>query len=142
MVHSTYRAVHAMKPLTELMILGFLSTTTVYAIDATTGAPAGAADQVSTFVSLLDRFGVAVVILLYFIVRDYYRWRDDRDRMAAQNVRIEELEKMIRTSLLTCIQEANDTMKKSNIRISRLIHILKSEYPDSIGALERVEGQD
>lgn len=120
-----------MKPITEILVLSILSITTAYAVDA------ASTDHVGTLITLLDKFGVAVVILLYFVVRDYLRWKEDRERDKLHHDKIEELEKFIKTNLMNTLSRSNVCIDKNSRALNKIVHALKGEFPEIAHALER-----
>lgn len=108
--------------------LGSLIMPTKLALDvvvATAGSALWAVDaDVTSLSSLVEKFGITAALLLYFVIRDHLRSKQDlMDRQATQS-RFEALDAYVRDTLTEEIRASNEDRAKSRECLNDLAEAL------------------
>lgn len=112
-------------------------------------------DPVNTTAAMIEKFGIMTVVLAYFVVRDYFRSKQEREEKLVLIAKIEESQRWVRDTLsgqlANCTHVIHDNLKthnkfleamESNSSIHQAAHdrrIERSEDPSLSGttALEK-----
>jgi hypothetical protein len=82
----------------------------------------GPADSIA---SLVERFGVITAMLVYFLIRDYYRSKADALEKVARDQKHEELQEYIRTVLSKNLEDTVVEIKAGRKTHARLLDALE-----------------
>ena len=94
--------------------------------------------------SLIERFGVMAVLLVYFVVRDYIRYRADQKEKAEYKAYIENLQDQINGDHKALIGKQGKELNRTKQTHDVLIDTLKDYEPTeaAIKALEAARKSD
>lgn len=98
----------------------------------TAGAVAAEAetiDPVSHYAGLMERFGVMACLLLYFLLRDYFRNKADIAEKTTLLSKLNSLEEFIREKLMDKLDESVVVIKESRRTHDRLLTALEKNTP-------------
>jgi phosphate/sulfate permease len=123
-----------LRPLFEIVFAGSITAI------ATAADTAVAGNDVSVISSLVEKFGIAFAILIYFIVRDYLRYKEDRERSAAQDLKIEELNKYIREELKGVLERTDNQITADKEAFEKLVEAVKTKNEIS-QAVEMIQAE-
>jgi hypothetical protein len=97
----------------------------VLCLVSTAAAAESITQQLDPVSGIVERFGIAAGLLLYFVVRDYYRSKDDRAEHNNTDRKLDDLNTYIRDKLEALIIESKDELRESREARERLEHKLK-----------------
>lgn len=86
-------------------------------------------DAVTQYAGLIEKFGVMAVLLLYFLVRDYFRNKADEVEKVALKNKQDALEEFIREKLTDKLDDAVTTMRESKRVNKQLLTALEHKAP-------------
>lgn len=86
-------------------------------------------DPVTHYAGLLEKFGVMACLLLYFLVRDYYRNKADMAEKMVNAKKHEDLETFIREKLMTQLTDSTSSIRSNEKTHKRLLEALEHKAP-------------
>lgn len=86
-------------------------------------------EPVAYYAGVLEKFGVMAVMLLYFLVRDYLRSKNDALEKASMANKLNELENFIREKLSEKLDDAVDVMRSTKRSNKALLEALENKAP-------------
>lgn len=113
-----------MKLITELFLLSAVGTSSVMAAEM-----AATADPVSHYASIVEKYGVTLCILIYFVIRDYLSRKTDAAEKAAMASKVNELECFIRDKFSEKLDDAVEIMKENKKMNKALVAALETKAP-------------
>lgn len=75
----------------------------------------------TSWLQLVERFGIMAVILFYFVFRDYIKNREDKIAEQHKQAYLERVEAYVRDTLVTELQLSRTTIAKSALMMKRVV---------------------
>lgn len=94
-------------------------------------------DPVNTTAALIEKFGIMTVVLAYFIIRDYFRSKDDKEEKLALISKIEESQRYVRDTLTAQLTQCTNVMRDNLKTHDRFLKAIEGANPMAQAAHDR-----
>jgi threonine aldolase len=98
-----------------------------------------ATDPVTHYAGLFEKFGVMACLLLYFLVRDYYRNKADMAEKMANSAKHDALEDFIRIEFMKQLTDSTGAIRSNEKTHKRLLEALEHKTPCLAEAAEKAK---
>ena len=94
-------------------------------------------DPLNTTAALLEKFGIMAVVLAYFIVRDYFRSKDDKEEKLALIAKIDESQRYVRETLTQQLSHCTNVIRDNLKTHDRFLKAIETTDPLKQAAHDR-----